>query len=60
MLQLIDCSTVFYGYGFGLLGKLERYQAYYVVLGCWALHLVFSSLGCAATPSGRATGAGGR
>lgn len=44
ILQSIICSTIFYGYGFGLFGKLERYQAYYVVLGCWIVHLVFSPL----------------
>lgn len=42
--QSIICSTIFYGYGFGLFGKLERYQAYYVVLGCWIFALVASPL----------------
>jgi uncharacterized protein len=38
------CTTLFYGYGFGLYGKLERYQLYYVVLCVWVLQLIFSSL----------------
>lgn len=44
ILQSIVCSTIFYGYGFGLFGKLQRYQIYYVVLGCWAVNVVFSML----------------
>jgi uncharacterized protein len=42
LLQSIICSTVFYGYGFGLFGVLERYQLYYVVLGCWMVNLGLS------------------
>ena len=42
VLQSIVCSTVFYGYGFGLFGTLQRYQVYYVVLACWIVHLAWS------------------
>jgi uncharacterized protein len=42
ILQSLICSTIFYGYGFGLFGSLERYQVYYVVLGCWIVHLLWS------------------
>lgn len=42
VLQSIICSTLFYGYGVGLFGTLERYQASYVVLGCWFVHLLWS------------------
>lgn len=44
ILQSIICSTIFYGYGFGLFGALERYQVYYVVAGCWIVQLVLSPL----------------
>jgi uncharacterized protein len=44
VLQSLICTTVFYGYGFGLFGTLERYQAYYVVLGCWLVHLTWSPI----------------
>jgi uncharacterized protein len=44
ILQSIICSMIFYGYGFGLFGKLERYQAYSVVLLCWIVALVASPL----------------
>jgi uncharacterized protein len=42
VLQSIICSTVFYGYGLGLFGKLQRYEVYYVVLACWIIHLTWS------------------
>jgi uncharacterized protein len=42
VLQSIICSTVFYGYGVGLFGTLQRYEAYYVVLACWIVHLAWS------------------
>jgi uncharacterized protein len=35
---------VFYGYGFGLFNKLQRYQLYYVVAGMWAFSLIVSPL----------------
>jgi uncharacterized protein len=39
ILQSVICSFVFTGYGFGLYGRIERYQLYYVVAGCWAVSL---------------------
>jgi uncharacterized protein len=36
----VVCSTIFCGYGFGLYGKLERYQLYYVVAGVWVFQLI--------------------
>jgi uncharacterized protein len=44
ILQSIVCSFVFTGYGLGLYGRLERYQLYYVVAGCWAVSLVASPI----------------
>jgi uncharacterized protein len=35
-------TTLFYGYGFGLYGHLERAQLYWVVLGVWAVQLAVS------------------
>jgi uncharacterized protein len=35
---------VFYGYGFNLFDKLQRYQLYYVVLGMWVFSLVASPI----------------
>jgi uncharacterized protein len=34
------CSTLFYGYGFGLFARLQRYQLLYVVFAVWALLLI--------------------
>ncbi|MGP1284220.1 MAG: DUF418 domain-containing protein [Parasphingopyxis sp.] len=36
------CTTIFYGYGFGLYGELSRAALYIVVLGVWALMLLWS------------------
>lgn len=35
---------VFYGYGFNLFGRMQRYQLYYVVLGMWAFSLAASPI----------------
>lgn len=35
-------TTLFYGYGFGLFGTLSRAELYLVVLGVWALILIWS------------------
>ena len=37
-------GLVFYGYGFNLFDKLQRYQLYYVVLGMWTFSLLWSPL----------------
>lgn len=36
------CTTLFYGYGLGLYGELSRASLYIVVLGIWALMLLWS------------------
>lgn len=38
----IVCTTIFYGYGAGLFGALERWQLYIVVLAVWAGMLLWS------------------
>jgi uncharacterized protein len=40
----IICAFVFYGFGFGLYGELQRHQLYYVVGGVWLFQLVASPL----------------
>ena len=37
-------GLVFYGYGFNLFDKLQRYQLYYVVLGMWVFSLIWSPI----------------
>jgi uncharacterized protein len=36
------CTTLFYGYGFGLYGELSRAMLYIVVVAIWALMLLWS------------------
>lgn len=38
----IICTTIFYGYGLALFGQLSRPALYLVVLGVWALMLLWS------------------
>jgi uncharacterized protein len=44
LMQSIICGTLFYGYGFGLYGKLERFQYYEVVAIIWILQIIFSNI----------------
>lgn len=36
------CTTLFYGYGFGVFGHLSRAELYWVVAGVWAFILLWS------------------
>jgi uncharacterized protein len=38
----IICAVIFYSPGFALMGQLERYQLYFVVLGIWIFNLAWS------------------
>ena len=40
--QSIICNFIFMGFGFGLFGELQRYEAYLVVLGVWVFQIIFS------------------
>lgn len=40
--QSLICNFIFMGFGLGLFGDLQRYQAYLVVLGVWIIQIVFS------------------
>ena len=42
--QTLICTALFYGFGFDLYGKFERYQLYYVVGAIWAAQLAWSPL----------------
>jgi uncharacterized protein len=44
LLQSLICTTLFYGYGLGLFGRLDRVQLWLVVLAIWALQLALSPL----------------
>jgi uncharacterized protein len=38
------CTTIFYGHGFGLFGKVERIGQFAIVLAVWTLQLVISPI----------------
>jgi uncharacterized protein len=38
------CTTLFYGHGFGLFGKVERYYQILFVFGVWLVQILFSHL----------------
>lgn len=40
----VICMIVFTGVGFGLFGKLQRYQLYYVVFAIWIFQLIVSPI----------------
>lgn len=42
VLQSVVCAFLFTGYGFGLYGRLQRFELYYVVAALWAAHLLVS------------------
>jgi uncharacterized protein len=44
VMQSVVCSTIFTGVGFGLFGKLERYQLYYVVAALWTVQMIVSPI----------------
>ncbi|MAY75717.1 MAG: hypothetical protein CMJ31_13565 [Phycisphaerae bacterium] len=44
LLTSIVCTTMFYGYGFGLLGSIDYPGLWGVVLGVWVFNLIFSAL----------------
>jgi uncharacterized protein len=44
LMQSAICTTIFYGYGFGWYGQVERTGQIAIVLGVWALQLIASPL----------------
>jgi uncharacterized protein len=44
LMHSVICMIVFTGVGFGLFGKLERYELYYVVFAIWIFQLIVSPL----------------
>jgi uncharacterized protein len=44
LLQSVLCGIFFYGVGFGMFGKLQRYELYYVVGTVWVIQIFWSHL----------------
>jgi uncharacterized protein len=42
--QSIICGSIFYGFGLGWYGTLDRHQLYYVVIAVWIFQICFSSI----------------
>ncbi len=42
--QSVICNLIFMGFGLGLFGDLQRYQAYLVVIAVWIFQIAFSLL----------------
>ena len=44
LLQTLICTTIFYGHGFGLFGKLERSEQVLIVFGIWIFQMIASPI----------------
>jgi uncharacterized protein len=44
IMHTMICTTIFYGHGFGLFGKVERIGQFAIVLAVWTLQLVISPI----------------
>jgi uncharacterized protein len=42
LLQSVICTTIFYGHGFGLFGRVDRAAQLAIVIAIWALQMVAS------------------
>ncbi len=42
LLQTLICATLFYGFGLGLYGQLDRPMLLLIVLGIWSAQVIFS------------------
>ena len=42
--QTLICTTLFYGHGLGLYGRVERWQQALMVAGIWAVQIIGSML----------------
>lgn len=44
LMQSFICGLFFYGIGFGMYGKLQRYEIYYVVAVVWIIEIIWSHI----------------
>ena len=44
LLQSLICGIIFYGIGFGMFGKMQRYELYYVVVAVWFFEIILSHI----------------
>ncbi len=43
IMQSILCGFIFYGFGLGLFGQLQRYELYFIMAGIWIIQIIFSN-----------------
>ena len=44
LVQTLICTTIFYGHGFGLYGKLERIEQLLIVFAIWIIQITYSPI----------------
>ena len=44
LMQSLLCAIYFFGIGFGMFGRLERYEIYYVVGAIWLIEIIWSHI----------------
>jgi uncharacterized protein len=44
LMHSVIAAFIFFGFGFGLYGKLQRYELYYVVIAIWIFQLIASPI----------------
>ncbi len=44
LMQTVFCTLLFYGYGLGYFGRLQRYETYYVVAAIWVIQMIYSNI----------------
>jgi uncharacterized protein len=44
LMQSLMCGLFFYGVGFGMYGKLQRHEVYYVVAAVWTIQIIYSNI----------------
>ncbi|KPL02439.1 MAG: hypothetical protein AMJ90_05845 [candidate division Zixibacteria bacterium SM23_73_2] len=44
LLHTLICTTIFYGYGLGLFGRIQRFGLFMIVIAIWILQLILSPL----------------
>ncbi len=44
LMQSLMCGLFFYGIGFGMYGKLQRHEIYYVLAVVWVIQIIYSNI----------------
>lgn len=44
LMQSLLCGLFFYGIGYGMFGKLQRHEIYYVLAAVWTIQIIYSNI----------------